>query len=216
MSHEKGVGVRLYLASTSPARLATLRAAGIEPEVIPSHVDEEAAVENAEKDLGRPLSPSEMVQLLARAKAEAILSEHIDGIVVGGDSAFVLDDTIYGKPLTPEVARQRWRDQRGRTGTLYSGHWVIDHRQGSTHAALGDVTSAEVTFAPDISDAEIDAYVDSGEPLHVAGAFTIDAKGSAFISDISGDPSTVIGISIPRLRMLVGSLGVFWPDLWSP
>ena len=211
--------MRLYLASTSPARLATLRAAGIEPIVVPSEVDEDAAVRVAEVLTG-PLSPSAMVELLAKAKAEAVLATLVngaplDGLVLGGDSAFVLDDTIYGKPHTADVARERWHLQRGRTGHLFSGHWLIDYRGGSIQAAVGEVSVAAVTFANDISDAEIDAYIASGEPLKVAGAFTIDSLGAPFIERIEGDPSTVVGVSVPTLRRLAGHLGVFWPDLWN-
>jgi septum formation protein len=211
--------VRFYLASTSPARLATLRSSGIEPVVAPSDVDEDAVVAAAESARGHALSPSEMVLLLAQAKAEAVAGtlvngEPIDGLVLGGDSAFVLDDVIYGKPHTAEVALERWHAQRGRTGTLFSGHWLIDHRGGTNQAAVGEVTVAEVSFANDISDEELASYIHSGEPLKVAGAFTIDSLGAAFIDRISGDPSTVVGVSVPALRRLASQLGVFWPDLW--
>ena len=211
----KGLSVRFYLASTSPARLAILTSAGLDPVVVPSHVDEDAAVAHAETELGRALTPEEMVLLLARAKAEAVLTPEIDGVVFGGDSAFVIDDTIYGKPHTPEVATSRWELQRGRHGKLYSGHWLIDHRGGSTQAAIGEVTVADVHFAQDMSDAELAAYVASGEPLKVAGAFTIDSLGAAFIDHISGDPSTVVGVSVPALRRMSNSLGLFWPDFWA-
>jgi septum formation protein len=211
----KGLHVRFYLASTSPARLATLRSSGIEPVVVPSKVDENAAVAAAEEAAGGSLSPEDMVLLLARAKAEAVLSPEIDGLVLGGDSAFVLDDITYGKPHTPEVALERWRLQRGRTGKLYSGHWLIDHSGGSSRAAVGEVTVAEVTFSADITDAELEAYISSGEPLKVAGAFTIDSLGAAFIDHISGDPSTVVGVSVPALRRMANQLEVFWPALWN-
>lgn len=212
--------MRLYLASTSPARLATLRAAGIEPIVVPSGVDEDAVVARAEAISG-PLAPADMVLLLARAKAEAAVSREresgaaLEGLVLGGDSAFVLDGRIHGKPHTPERARERWHAQRGRTGELYSGHWLIDGRDVSGHSAVGATTVARVTFADDISDEEIDAYIDTGEPLQVAGAFTIDARGGAFIERIEGDPSTVIGVSLPVVRQLASRLGVEWPRLWS-
>jgi septum formation protein len=211
----KGLHVRFYLASTSPARLATLRSSGIEPVVVPSEVDEDAAVAAAEAAAGGSLSPEDMVLLLARAKAEAVLSPEIDGLVLGGDSAFVLDDITYGKPHTPKVALERWRLQRGRTGKLYSGHWLIDHSGGSSRAAVGEVTVAEVTFSADITDAELEAYISSGEPLKVAGAFTIDSLGAAFIDHISGDPSTVVGVSVPALRRMANQLEVFWPALWN-
>lgn len=207
--------MRFYLASTSPARLATLRSSGIEPVVVPSEVDEETVVAQVEETEGRPLTPEELVLLLAQAKAEAVLTSEMDGLVLGGDSAFVLDDVIYGKPHTPEVARERWNLQRGRTGKLYSGHWLILHSGGHTLNALGEVTVADVTFSSDISEAELEAYIASGEPLKVAGAFTIDSLGAAFIDHISGDPSTVVGVSVPALRRMANRLGVFWPDLWN-
>jgi septum formation protein len=201
--------VRLYLASTSPARLATLRAVGIEPELFAPGVDEEAAVAAA-----GPLTPPEMVMLLARLKAEAVAAAHpgLDGLVLGGDSAFELDGVVHGKPHLPEVARERWHRQRGRSGVLHSGHWLIDGRTGE---AVGAPAAATVTFADDITDAEIDAYLATGEPLEVAGAFTIDSKGAAFISSIEGDPHAVVGLSIPLLRTLTRSLGVEWTELWN-
>ncbi|GAA4175448.1 Maf family protein [Gryllotalpicola koreensis] len=211
--------MRLYLASTSPARLWLLHNAGIEPVVVPSHVDEPAAVATAEAEHGA-LAAGHMVQLLARAKAEAVVGASpdgapIDGLIVGCDSAFELDDTIYGKPHKAEIATERWHGQRGRTGVLHSGHWVIDHRGGAARAAAGAVAQASVSFVPDMTDAEIDAYVASGEPLQVAGAFTIDSLGGPFIDRIDGDPSTVVGMSLPTLRRLVRSLGVEWTELWN-
>lgn len=201
---------RIYLASTSPARLATLRAAGIEPTVLRSEVDEEAAVAAA-----GPISPTDMVLLLARLKAEAVLDRSLDGIVIGGDSAFELDGIAYGKPQLPEVARQRWLNQRGRTGLLHSGHWVIDHRGGVQAASTGRVATASVSFAHDITEQEIDAYIATGEPLSVAGAFTIDSLGAPFISSVDGDPHTVVGLSPATLRSLLIELGVDWPSLWN-
>jgi len=202
--------VRLYLASTSPARLATLRAAGIEPVVVPSQLDEDAAVEAA-----GPLTPIEMVLLLARLKASAVLGPDVDGFVLGGDSAFELDGVVYGKPHLPEVARERWILQRGRTGHLHSGHWLVDHRGGVVRGAVGDVATAGVTFASDISDQEIDAYIATGEPLEVAGAFTIDSLGAPFITSVDGDPHAVVGLSLSTLRSLLLQFGVEWPSLWN-
>lgn len=207
--------MRLYLASTSPARLALLRASGIEPVVVPSRVDEPAAVARAEQEQGAALDADTTVSLLARAKARAILGPEIDGLVLGGDSAFVLDGVVHGKPHEPERARERWRAQRGRTGRLHSGHWLIDYRGGRVIAETGAVASASVTFANDIDDAEIDAYVATGEPLEVAGAFTIDGRGAGFITAIEGDPSTVVGMSVSTLRSLVRELGHEWTALWS-
>ncbi|WP_213814389.1 nucleoside triphosphate pyrophosphatase [Glaciihabitans sp. dw_435] len=207
--------MRLYLASTSPARLATLRAAGIEPVLLASNVDEEAAVAAAGE-----LTGPEMVLLLARLKAEAVVGrtvggEPIDGFILGGDSAFELDGEIYGKPHLPEVARQRWLDQRGREGTLHSGHWLIDHRGGVAAESSGEVSSTTVRFAENISDDEIDAYIATGEPLEVAGAFTIDSLGAAFISEVRGDPHAVVGLSLAQLRQLLVGFDVSWPSLWN-
>ncbi|MCU1416348.1 MAG: septum formation inhibitor Maf [Schumannella sp.] len=204
--------VRLYLASTSPARLATLRAVGIDPIPIPSRVDEEAAVAGA-----GALTPVGMVMLLARLKAEAVAESgaEFDGLILGGDSAFEFEGEVYGKPHLPEVARRRWRAQRGRSGVLHSGHWLIDARGGIIGAALGAPAAATVRFAADITDDEIDAYIATGEPLEVAGAFTIDSKGAGFIEGVDGDPHTVVGLSVPLLRMLVRQLGIEWTDLWN-
>jgi septum formation protein len=213
--------VRLYLASTSPARLATLRAAGIEPVLLSSGVDEEAAVEAA-----GPLTPQELVLLLARLKAEAVVGElvdgePIDGFILGGDSAFELDGIAYGKPHLPAVARERWLAQRGREGLLHSGHWLIDHRTTSSppvgvgRGAAGGVSTAAVRFAASITEAEIDAYVATGEPLEVAGAFTIDSLGGAFISEIRGDPHAVVGLSLALVRELLLGFDVSWPELWN-
>jgi septum formation protein len=219
--------VRLYLASTSPARLATLRAAGVEPAgLISPGVDEDAAVAAISASLGRPLTASETVYELARLKAEAVVGqlvdgEPIDGFILGGDSAFELDGTIYGKPHTASIARERWQGMVGRTGVLHSGHWLIDHRAGSLHegiscAGIGAVEDAVVEFAADVTAAEIDAYIGTGEPLSVAGAFTIDSRGQAFIRRIEGNPSTVIGLSVPTLRgLLRDGFGVDWHELWN-
>jgi septum formation protein len=211
--------MRFYLASTSPARLALLRQVGIEPIIVPSQVDEDAAVA-AETARTGPLDPTAMVQLLARLKAEAIMAERpsgeaIDGVILGGDSAFEINGITYGKPHRPEVARERWLAQRGKTGTLHSGHWLIDHRQGHPIRMVGGVAAASVSFADDISDAEIRAYVATGEPLNVAGAFTIDGLAAPFITEIVGAPSTVVGMSLPLVRSLIGELGLAWTDFWE-
>lgn len=219
--------MRLYLASTSPARLATLRAVGIEPVAIAPGVDEQAAVDAAAAALpGGELPAPELVQLLARLKAEAVLDAavlaaagqslaELDGFILGGDSAFELDGAVYGKPHEPDVARARWLAQRGRSGVLHSGHWLIDCRGGAVRGAVGRASRATVHFADDIETAEIDAYVATGEPLSVAGAFTIDAKGAGFIDRIEGDPHSVVGLSVPLVRKLVHELGGRWTDLWN-
>ena len=201
--------MRLYLASTSPARLTTLRASGIEPIVLPSNVDEDAAVAAA-----GPLTPTEMVQLLARLKASAVTGADVDGFIVGCDSAFELDGATYGKPHTAAIARERWELQRGREGVLHSGHWLIDHRGGIAAGAVGAVSSTHVRFA-NVRDSEIDAYIATGEPLEVAGAFTIDSLGGAFIEEIRGDAHSVVGISVATLRTMLLGFGVEWHALWN-
>lgn len=207
--------MRLYLASTSPARLATLRTAGIEPVLLSPGVDEEAVAAAA-----APLTAVELVMLLARAKAEAVVGslvdgEPIDGLILGGDSAFEFAGEVYGKPHEPAVARDRWRAMNGATGQLHSGHWLIDHRGGVARAAVGDSSTATVTFASGILDSELDAYVATGEPLAVAGAFKIDGLGAAFIERVDGDPHAVVGLSVSLVRRLANDLGVAWPELWN-
>jgi septum formation protein len=210
--------MRLYLASTSPARLQTLRAAGIEPIPVAPGVDEEAVVA-ARVAVSGPLGAREMVQLLAQAKAEAIVGatpggEPIDGLILGGDSAFLTGGAIHGKPHRPDVAKTRWLAQNGGHGELWSGHWLIDHRGGRARGAVGRADVATVRFAA-LDEVEIDDYIATGEPLLVAGAFTIDSLGGPFIRRVEGDPSTVVGLSLSTLRDLVRELGVHWPSLWN-
>ncbi|MEO7374142.1 MAG: nucleoside triphosphate pyrophosphatase [Terrimesophilobacter sp.] len=213
--------MRLYLASTSPARLATLRAAGVEPVVLASGVDEPAVIAALAAQHGGPLDAAATVSALAEAKARAVVGMlvggcPIDGFIFGGDSVFEFGGRIHGKPHTAEVARARWRDQRGGEGVLWSGHCLIDHRGGALRGVSVGVDSARVRFEADISDAEIDAYIATDEPLNVAGAFTIDARGAAFVSWMAGAPSAVIGLSIPMLRrMLLRDFGVSWTALWT-
>jgi len=200
----------LLLASASPARAATLRAAGIEPTIVVSDVDEPAALAEARKN--GPLSVAESVQVLAEAKARAVAAEHPGraDITLGCDSLLELDGEGLGKPESAHVARERWRRMRGRTGTLHTGHFAITSDGRS--AAAG--ASTEVSFA-DISDEEIDAYVATGEPLKVAGAFTIDGLGGPFITRIRGDHHAVVGLSLPVLRTMLAGLGFSWPSLWG-
>jgi septum formation protein len=213
--------MRVCLASTSPARLMLLRQVGIEPMISAPAVDEEAVAAAAAIDLGGDLPPAELVLLLARAKAADVAlrlaaeDPGFDGLVIGGDSMFALGGRVYGKPHTAEEATRRWREMRGGTGILYSGHSVYRLRPGAEATEATAVADAAVTFAADISDDEIAAYVASGEPLHVAGAFTVDSLGGAFITRVDGDPSTVVGMSLSTLRRLSGELGVTWTDLWS-
>lgn len=212
--------MRVCLASTSPARLILLRQAGIEPLTLSPDVDEDAVAAAAEQERGAALAPDELVLLLARAKAAAVarrLAEEgtFDGLVIGGDSMFELGGRVYGKPYTAEEATRRWRQMRGATGVLHSGHSMFRVSPGTAPVEATAVAEAAVTFAADIDDAEIAAYVASGEPLHVAGAFTVDSLGGAFITRVEGDPSTVVGMSLSTVRRLAGELGVRWTDLWS-
>jgi len=213
--------MRVCLASTSPARLALLRQSGIEPLTLAPTVDEDAVAAQAAAERGADLAPDELVLLLGRAKAadvaERVLAEHPDfeGIVIGGDSMFALDGHVYGKPYTPEEATRRWKEMRGRTGVLHSGHSVFLVRAGHPPQEAHAVAAASVSFAADISDQEIADYVATGEPLLVAGAFTIDSLGGAFIEHVDGDPSTVIGMSLSTIRRLAAELGVTWTTLWN-
>ncbi|GAA3205320.1 Maf family protein [Microbacterium terregens] len=213
--------MQVFLASTSPARLMLLRQAGIEPRTMAPAVDEDAVIAAVEAAESRRLPADEHVLLLARRKAADVASrvraDHpdFDGIVIGGDSMFEIDGEILGKPYTAEAATRRWRAMRGRTGVLHSGHSVIRVLPGAELRQADAVAEASVTFAADVSDAEIAAYVASGEPLQVAGAFTIDSLGGPFIDRVVGDPSTVVGMSLSTVRRLASALGVSWPDLWN-
>lgn len=210
--------MRLYLASTSPARLAVLRAAGIEPICFSPEVDEAAEVAAREATLGRALSAPELTEYLGRLKAEDVVRRHgaeIDGLVLGGDSAFLLHGEILGKPHEAEIALARAKQHRGQTGVLHSGHWLIDHSGGSVQGAKGSVDTATVSLSADVSDAELEAYVATGEPLELAGGFAIDGLAGAFIDRIEGAPSCVIGLSLPALRRLVLDLGHEYSQLWN-
>jgi septum formation protein len=198
-----------------------LRQAGIEPLTRAPEVDEEAVIAQVEAEEGRRLPADEHVLLLARRKA-ADVAERLaredpgfDGFVIGGDSMFELDGAVLGKPYTPETATERWRAMRGRTGLLHSGHSVVRVTPGEPTREVSAPARASVTFAADVTDAEIAAYVATGEPLHVAGAFTVDSLGGAFIASVSGDPSTVVGMSLSTVRRLVRELGGEWTALWN-
>lgn len=213
--------MRVCLASTSPARLMLLRQAGIQPSTRAPQVDEEAVVAAIEAAEGRALPPDEHVLLLARRKAADVVETlarvepDFDGIVIGGDSMFAFDGDVLGKPLLPAVAIERWERMRGGTGILHSGHSVFRVRPGVPAREAHAVAEAAVTFAADITSEEIAAYVATGEPLQVAGAFTVDSLGGAFITRVEGDPSTVVGMSLSTLRGLVRDLGVGWTELWG-
>lgn len=215
----------LVLGSASPARLRTLQRAGLTPYVVVSHVDEDAVLAAALLSYGT-LEPDEVPLVLARAKAEAV-ARLLDGdaagdvpddlptdpLVLGCDSVLELDGEVHGKPADAAEASSRWRRMRGRSGVLHTGHWVIDLREDGGGATLGAVASTTVHFA-DVTDAEIDAYVATGEPLSVAGAFTTDGLGGAFVAGIEGDHHNVVGLSLPLLRTLLADCGVPWTTLW--
>jgi len=232
-----GATPRLVLASASPARARILEAAGIGFTVLVSEVDEDAVTE------AHPLAgPAELALLLAHAKAEDVATrpEAARALVLGCDSVFELDGTAYGKPYEPGVAKERWRLQSGRTGQLHTGHSLIDTSHHATAGIRGTgavgaagsgtgtspgpdagnapsataLATASVTFA-DVTEAEIAAYVGSGEPLQCAGAFTIDGRGAAFVSTVHGDPNAVIGVSVSTLRSLLHQLGWSITDLWD-
>jgi len=194
----------LVLASQSPARLKTLREAGVEPVVIVSGVDE---------DRLDGLPPHELALRLAELKCAAVAGRDDvppGALVLGCDSVLELDGRPLGKPGTSEEATRRWQAMRGRAGVLVTGHSLTDTASGRTVSATAATT---VRFA-EVSDAEIEAYVATGEPLHVAGAFTIDGLGGAFVDGIEGDHHNVVGLSLPLLRTMVAELGHSWTALW--
>ncbi|MGN8246608.1 Maf family protein [Cellulomonas soli] len=216
---------RLLLASASPARRSTLSAAGIDALVHVSQVDEDAVLAEARERYGH-LEPADAVLVLARAKVEDVaahlpdeLADADDLLLLGCDSMLEIDDEVLGKPRDAQEAVARWRAMRGRTAVLHTGHWLLDERPlpaeggqgtGGTHGA----TSSTVIHFAALTDDEIDAYVATGEPLAVAGAFTIDGLGGPFVEAIEGDHHGVVGLSLPLLRALLGEVGVRVHQLW--
>lgn len=190
------------LASASPARLATLRNAGLDPQVVVSGVDEDQVV---------GLAPADLALRLAEMKCAAVAPTIAPGaLVLGCDSVLELDGEPLGKPGVAAEAIRRWQAMRGRSGVLHTGHSL---RIAGTDDVRSAVASTIVHFA-DPSDEEIEAYVATGEPLHVAGAFTVDGLGGCFVRGIEGDHHNVVGVSLPLLRELTAALGRRWTDLW--
>jgi septum formation protein len=193
---------RLVLASASPARLRLLWDAGFDPMVVVSGVDE-SDVENGD--------PAEVVETLARRKAKAVTSlAPSDAVVIGCDSMLSLEGDLLGKPGTSQKAREYWQRMRGRDGVLLTGHCVIDTMTGRDSSAVARTT---VHFAAPTDD-QLEAYIATGEPLNVAGAFTLDGFSAPFVEGIEGDHGNVIGLSLPLLRRLLADLDIEITDLW--
>ena len=207
----EGGPIPVVLASASPSRRRLLEQAGIPPRVLVSGVDEEAIEERM-----RHQPVPEVALALARAKAEAVatLAEVPAGaLVLGCDSIFEVDGVRLGKPPSPEEALRRWQRMRGRSGTLHTGHWLIDSGSGRS---VGETVSTVVDMV-DAPDDEIAAYIATGEPLKVAGGFTLDDLGAPYVAGVHGDPGNVIGVSLPAVRRLARDLGFTWPRVmgWS-
>ena len=193
----------VVLASASPSRKRLLESCGIHPEIMVSGVDEE------DPKLAS-LSPSELVIALAILKAHTVKdAAGSNALIIGCDSTFEFEGKSLGKPLTAEVAIARAKALRGKTGILHTGHCIIDTAQG---IEVSDISSSAVTFG-NMHDDEIEAYVASGEPLNVAGGFTLDGLSAPFIDHIAGDPSGIIGLSLPLLRRAVVQLGLSWSQI---
>jgi septum formation protein len=206
---------RLVLGSASPGRLKVLRQAGIEPLVRVSGVDEDAVI----AELGPNASPAQVVCALALAKAERVAAGleaaiAADCVVVGCDSMLHIDGRLCGKPGSADDARRQWRAIGGRSGQLYTGHAVLRLIHGKPGDQAYETATTTVYFGVPTTE-ELTAYVDSGEPLHVAGGFTIDGLGGWFVDRIDGDASNVIGLSLPLLRRLLGRVGLSVAALWQ-
>jgi septum formation protein len=201
----------VLLASASTSRYSLLMNAGITPLVQVSHVDEDAITEKLS-----PIATAELCVALATAKGEAVVkdikvTDSKNLLVIAADSMLEFEGESFGKPGTPNAAIARWKSMRGKNGYLHTGHWVMDLVSGQVRSG---VAGAKVEFA-DISDAEITAYVESGEPLSVAGGFTHEGKSAAFITKMTGDSPAVGGISLALLREFTKNMSIEWTDLWD-
>jgi len=199
---------QLILASQSPARMQILKSAGFDLKSIPSSVDEDSVLHREQAE-----SPEQYVKTLSLAKAKNVSDSLNNGdyLVIGADSALSFENQILGKPLKKETAIKRWRQMRGKTGELFSGQTLIDVSSGNSTTKF---SSTKIWFE-DISDSEMERYVDSGEPLEVAGAFTIDSLGGGFIRRIEGDYHTVVGLSLNLLREMMAELEYQYTDFWK-
>ena len=206
---------RVVLGSASPGRLKVLRQAGIDPLVIVSGVDENAVITALNADA----SPGDVTTALATAKAESVV-HHVapaiasDCVVIGCDSMLYVDGGLHGKPESAEVARHGWRQIAGRSGQLYTGHCVIRLQDNAITHHVADFAATTVCFGVP-SQADLEAYVGSGEPLAVAGAFTLDGLGGWFIERVDGDPSNVVGLGLPLTRRLLERTGLSIAELWA-
>ncbi|MFT3899556.1 MAG: nucleoside triphosphate pyrophosphatase [Gordonia sp. (in: high G+C Gram-positive bacteria)] len=204
--------VEVVLGSASPARLRVLRQAGLDPRVLVADLDEDGLI----AELGAA-PPAEIVSRLAVAKADALVPrlDSADAVLLTCDSMLHLRGELMGKPHTPEVARARWKQMSGQSADLLTGHCVTRIRDGAPVDRATDTESTEIRFAR-VDDATIDAYVATGEPLAVAGAFTLDGLGGWFVNGIDGDPSSVLGIGLPLTRRLLARVDVDVTTLWAP
>jgi septum formation protein len=206
---------RLVLGSASPGRLKVLRQAGIDPLVVVSGVDEDAVI----AALGSNTSPGDAVRILAQAKADqvaTILDRTVaaDCVVVGCDSMLYIDGRLVGKPASADAARSQWRSMGGRSGQLHTGHCLLRVLDGETTHRVAESSTTTVHFAAPTA-ADLEAYIDSGEPLAVAGGFTLDGLGGWFVDRIEGDPSNVIGLSLPLTGALLQRVGLSVAEMWA-
>jgi septum formation protein len=206
---------RVVLGSASPGRLKVLRQAGIDPLVVVSGVDEDAVT----AALGSNTSPGDVVRILAQAKADqvaAMLDENIaaDCVVIGCDSMLYIDGRLVGKPASADEARSQWQSMGGRSGQLYTGHCLLRLVDGTARHRASESSATTVHFAKPAA-ADLEAYIGSGEPLAVAGGFTLDGLGGWFVDRIEGDPSNVIGLSLPLTARLLQRVGLSVAELWA-
>ena len=196
--------MRLVLASQSPSRRMLLEQGGVTPVLRPANIDEDTLITQL-----AGADPATVVAKLARAKAEAVAPEFPHDVVIGCDSMLLLDGELLGKPHTVERTIERWKSQRGKTAQLLTGHAVCFGGEW-----IVETVATAISFG-DVSDADIEAYAHSGQPLGCAGAFTLEALGSWFIDEISGDPTSVIGLSLPLLRRCLYRFGLNASDFWT-